>query len=64
MAEDRQELERLERRIADVRRCIEQARDHPGWAGDASEKDRMLSLLNATLKALEARKALIGSASA
>jgi hypothetical protein len=62
MAEDRQELERLERRIWDVRRCIEQARDHPGWAGDVSEKDRMLALLNATLRALEARKAAVDGA--
>jgi hypothetical protein len=30
MAEDPQELERLERRIADVRHCIEWARDHHG----------------------------------
>jgi hypothetical protein len=62
MAEDRQELERLERRIADVRRCIEQARDHHGWPGDVSEKDRMLALLNATLRALEARKAAVDGA--
>jgi hypothetical protein len=56
MAEHRQELERLERRIADVRRCIEQARDHHGWPGDASERGRMLALLDATLRALEVRK--------
>jgi hypothetical protein len=61
MAEDREELERLERRIADVRRCIEQARNH-GWPGHMPERDRTLALLNATLRALEVRKeALKGS---
>jgi hypothetical protein len=63
MAEDRHELERLERRIADVRRCIEQARDQHGWPGNISERERMLVLLNATLRGLEARKAVVDRAS-
>jgi hypothetical protein len=61
MAADRQELERLERRIGDVRYCIEQARGHHGWPGDMPERERMLALLKATLKALEVHKeALMG----
>jgi hypothetical protein len=50
-------LERLGRRIADVRYCIEQARGQ-----HMPERERMLVLLKATLKALEVRKeALIGA---
>jgi hypothetical protein len=56
MAEDPQELERLERRIADVRYCIEQARSHHGWPGNMPERERMLALLKATLRGLEVRK--------
>jgi hypothetical protein len=56
MAEDRQALERLERRIADLRCCIDQARNHHGWPGDVSERERMLALLNATLRAWQVRK--------
>jgi hypothetical protein len=53
--------ERLERRIPDVRYCIEQARGHHGWPGDMPERERMLALLKATLKALEVHKeALMG----
>jgi hypothetical protein len=56
-----QELERLERRIVDVRYCIEQARDQHGWPGDMPERERMLALLKATLKALEVHEeALMG----
>jgi hypothetical protein len=56
MVRDGQELECLERRIADVRRCIEQAQDHHGWPGNISERESMLALLNATLRALEVRR--------
>jgi hypothetical protein len=59
MAEDRQELERLERRIADVRRCLEEARNRHGWPGDIPERERMLALLDATLTALEVRKEML-----
>ena len=51
-----EELARVERRIADVRRAIEQGRDCRGWSGGAGEQERILALLSATLKSLEARK--------
>lgn len=56
MREESQELLRLRRRIADIRRCIDDAKkcDSPSWAG--SEQPKMIALLEATLKALEARK--------
>jgi hypothetical protein len=59
MAEDREELERVERRIADVRRCLEEARNHHGWPGDILEQERMFALLDATLTALEVRKEML-----
>jgi hypothetical protein len=61
MAENIEELARLERRIADVRRAIEQARHRGGWFKGTLEEERTLALLVATLKALEARKALRGA---
>jgi hypothetical protein len=57
--EEARELARLERRIAEVRRAIEQAHHGHGWSGNASERERMLALLEATLRALEARKAAL-----
>jgi hypothetical protein len=59
MAEEAQELARVERRLADVRHAIEQARSRHGWPGGVSEQERILTLLGATLKALEARKAAL-----
>jgi hypothetical protein len=56
MAEDRQALARLERRIADLRCCIEQVCNHHGWSGGMPEREKMLTLLKATLTALEVRK--------
>jgi hypothetical protein len=61
MLEEAQERARLERRITDVRHAIAQTRHHHGWPGDAPERERMLALLNATLRALEARKAVLES---
>jgi hypothetical protein len=57
--EEARELARLERRIAEVRRAIEQAHHGHGWSGNAPERERMLALLEATLRALEARKAAL-----
>jgi hypothetical protein len=54
-----EELARVERRLADVRHAIEQARSRRGWSGGVSEQERILALLGATLKALEARKAAL-----
>jgi hypothetical protein len=53
------ELMRLNRRIADVQRSIEEASLHNSEAWGASERERILALLNATLKSLEARKAVL-----
>jgi hypothetical protein len=57
--EEARELARLERRIAEVRRAIQQAHHGHGWSGNAPERERMLALLEATLRALEARKAAL-----
>jgi hypothetical protein len=57
--EEAYELARLERRIAEVRCAIEQAQHGHGWSGNAPERERMLALLKATLRALEARKAAL-----
>jgi hypothetical protein len=61
MAEIMDELARLERRIDDVRRAIEQGRHRGGWFKGPRDQERTLALLVATLKALEARKALKGA---
>ena len=62
MAGQAEELARVERRMAEVRHAIEQARNRHGWSGGAGEQERILSLLGATLKALEARKTALQSA--
>jgi hypothetical protein len=59
MVEKAEELARVERRMADVRHAIEQERNRRGWSGWSGEQKRILSLLGATLKALEARKAAL-----
>jgi hypothetical protein len=56
-----EELARVERRMAEVRHAIEQARNRQGWSGSAGEQERILSLLDATLKALAVRKAALQS---
>jgi hypothetical protein len=58
---DSEELKSLDRRIADVRHAIEQARKQYRWPGNVSERDSILALLNRTLKALEARKTALQS---
>ncbi len=62
MREETDQLVRLEQRIADLRRCIEQAREQDGrpWVGD--ERERVLALLSATLRDLESRKAALEGA--
>jgi hypothetical protein len=62
MAGNDDELARLERRIEDVRHAIERACHRTGWPGGMHEHERVLELLAATLKALEARKAALKSA--
>jgi hypothetical protein len=62
MAGQAEELARVERRMAEVRHAIEQARNRHGWSGSAGEQERIISLLGATLKALEARKTALQSA--
>jgi hypothetical protein len=59
MEQEVSELVRLKRRIADVQRSIEEAErtDYRPWG--SSEQGKMLSLLKATLKSLEARKAVL-----
>jgi hypothetical protein len=61
MAENIDELARLERRIDDVRCAITHARHRGGWFKGTRDQERTLALLVATLKALEARKALKGA---
>ncbi len=59
MRDETDELARLDGRIADLRRRIEEAQgreSHP-WAG--SERMKILDLLNKTLKDLETRKAAL-----
>jgi hypothetical protein len=59
MRDETDELVRLVRRIADLRRRIEEAQGretHP-WGG--SERIKILDLLNKTLKDLEKRKAAL-----
>jgi hypothetical protein len=52
-------LARLNRRIADVRQCIEDVqRDDSEFCAE-SERLKMLALLNSTLKDLEAHKAAL-----
>jgi uncharacterized protein with von Willebrand factor type A (vWA) domain len=62
MVERAEELARVERRMADVRHAIEEARHRRGWSAGVGQQARILSLLAATLKALEARKAALQSA--
>ena len=50
---------RLNRRIADVQRSIEGASLDNREAWGTSEREKMLALLNATLRSLEARKAVL-----
>jgi hypothetical protein len=59
MPDEINELERLNRRISDFRRGIEEAQrfDNQAWGG--SERMKILDLLNQTLKDLEARKAAL-----
>jgi hypothetical protein len=57
MAGEVEELARLERRIADVQHAIEQASHRCGWLRGMRERGRVLALLGATLKALQARRA-------
>jgi hypothetical protein len=57
MKREAHELARLQRRIADVRHAIQQARDDRGWPGNTTERARTMVLLKATLSALEARMA-------
>jgi hypothetical protein len=59
MREETDELARLDERIADLRRRIEEAqgRDIHPWGG--SERMKILDLLNKTLKDLETRKAAL-----
>jgi len=52
-------LARLNRRIADLRRCIEEAQRHDSQPWGGSERAQILALLNTTLKHLEARKAAL-----
>ena len=59
MREESHELARLNRRIADVQRSIEEAERHDSKPWSRSEQTKMLALLNQTLKALEARKAAL-----
>ena len=55
------QLERLNRRIADVRLCIEEAQRHSQiWFG--SDSAELLALLYTTLQDLEAHKAALESA--
>jgi len=56
MWEKSQEVPRLTRRIAEIRRCIEAAEGRESQAWGGSEQSEMIALLKATLKALEARK--------
>jgi len=59
MRDETHELARLNRRIAEVRRCIEEAQlraDPPGGAGNQTQ---ILALLATTLKAMEAQKAAL-----
>jgi hypothetical protein len=59
MREESHELARLNRRIADVRRSIEEAERHDNKPWSGSEQTKMLALLNQTLKDLETRKAAL-----
>jgi hypothetical protein len=59
MWEESNELARLNRRIADVRRSIEEAEQHDSKPWSRSEQIKILALLNQTLMALEARKAAL-----
>jgi hypothetical protein len=63
MAGNAEELAHLERRIADVRAAMEEARYRRGWSGAVGEQERILALLDSTLKALEERKAALRGAS-
>jgi hypothetical protein len=63
MAGKAEELAHLEQRIADVRAAIEQAGHRRGWSGAVGEQERIVTLLDSTLKALEARRAALLSAS-
>jgi hypothetical protein len=59
MRDETHELARLNRRIAEVRRCIEEAQlraDTP-WSG--RDRSQILALLATTLKAMEAQKAAL-----
>jgi hypothetical protein len=57
MRENSHELVRLNRRIAEVQRSIEQAEGNDSQPWGRAERVKVLALLNKTLKALEARKA-------
>jgi hypothetical protein len=59
MLEKSHELVRLNQRIADIQRCIEEAHGQDGQPWVTSERARILALLNTTLKALEERKATL-----
>jgi hypothetical protein len=50
-------MAKLNRRIADVRQCIEDAQRHFSEFCAGSERAKMVALLNSTLKDLERHKA-------
>jgi hypothetical protein len=57
------ELARVTQRIAEVRRCIQEAQRHFGQSFDPSwirtEREDILALLRTTLQALEAHKTVL-----
>jgi hypothetical protein len=59
MLEKSHELVRLNQRIADIHRCIEEAHGQDSQSWVTSEQARILALLNTTLKALEKRRAAL-----
>jgi hypothetical protein len=51
----------LNKRIADVRRCIEDAERHDSQFWMGSDRVEILALLYSTLKSLEAQKAALAA---
>ena len=50
------ELASVTRRIGEIQRSLKDTRPHDKHLWDICEREKMLALLNATLKAFEARK--------
>ncbi len=60
MRDETDELARLDRRIADLRRRIDEAQGRDSYPWGGSDRLKILDLLTKTLKDLETRKAALG----